>query len=53
MTVNYYDWLDVTHDIGDARHHVENVWAATRSQAKYQAFKRPEEYFDSAKAMLL
>ncbi|MDU8420268.1 hypothetical protein B1F68_17320 [Pseudomonas syringae] len=51
ITVKTFDWFDVEHDIGDARHYVERVWAATPSQAKYQAFKRLEECFDSGKAM--
>jgi molybdopterin synthase catalytic subunit len=51
MTAKCYDWFDVTHDLGGARHYVERVWAATASQAKYQAYKRLEDCFDSAKAM--
>lgn len=51
ITAKCFDWFDVVHNIGYARHHVERVWAATASQAKYQAFKRLEDCFDSAKAM--
>ena len=53
ITAKNFDWFDVVHDIGDARHYVERVWAATPSQAKYQAFKRLEDCFDSGKAMCL
>ncbi|MFJ3409479.1 hypothetical protein [Pseudomonas protegens] len=51
MTAKCYDKFDVVHNIGDARRYVERVWAATRRQAKYQAFKRLEDCFDSGKAM--
>jgi len=37
-------WLD--------REYIVRVWACTRSQAKYKAFERLDECFDSAKAMI-
>jgi hypothetical protein len=39
--------------LGDARHYMQRVWAATRSQAKYRVYQDLAECFnDDATAML-
>jgi len=53
LTNDMYDWGDVRYMVGDARHYVRSVWAATRSQAKYRAYKELAECFnDDATAIL-
>ncbi len=53
LTNCMYDWDDVRYMLGDARHYVQRVWAATRSQAKYRAYQELAVYFnDDATAML-
>lgn len=53
LTNGMYDWDDVRYMLGDARHYVRRVWAATRSQAKYRANQELAECFnDDATAML-
>lgn len=52
LTNRMYDWDDVKYMLGDARHYVLRVWAATRSQAKYRAYQELEECFEDATAML-
>ncbi|MGF6152026.1 hypothetical protein [Pseudomonas fluorescens] len=47
----WVDWFDVEHYIGDARHWVKTVWAATRSQAKYKAYEDLQDNCYSSKAM--
>lgn len=53
LTNGMYDWDDVRYMLGDARHCVRRIWAATRSQAKYRAYQELAECFnDDATAML-
>ncbi len=53
LTNCMYDWDDVRYMHGDARHYVQRVWAATRSQAKYRVYQDLAECFnDDATAML-
>ncbi len=51
LTNGMYDWDDVKYMLGDARHYVRRVWAATR-QAKYRAYQELDECFEDATAML-
>jgi hypothetical protein len=44
-------WVDVEPYIGDVRHWVKTVWAATRSQAKYKAYEDLQDNCYSSKAM--
>ena len=53
LTNGYYNWDDVRYGLGEARQYVLRIWAATRSQAKYQAYQELAECFnDDATAML-
>ena len=46
-----HDWDDLDWN-REARQDLVRVWAATRSQAKYKAYERLQDYCHSIKAML-
>ncbi|WP_053159072.1 hypothetical protein [Pseudomonas protegens] len=46
-----HDWEDLNWS-REAREDLVRVWAATRSQAKYKAYERLQDYCHSIKAML-
>lgn len=46
-----HNWDDLNWS-RDAREDLARVWAATRSQAKYKAYERLQDYCHSIKAML-
>lgn len=47
-----YDWDDVRYMLGDARHYVQRVWAAPRSQAKYRVYQHLAECFNDGPSSL-
>ena len=53
LTNGMYDGDHVRYMLGDARHYVQRVWTATRSQAKYREYQDLAEYLNNDATAIL